>query len=97
MIVLTLAEALQVRGKSPNKPGSIIEPIPLKNGLFMLGEQVLNDPANADIKSYLEARSGRVVNVSDVYQGDEVIVNPIAGSPLSVRAVQVGDELKKNG
>ena len=45
LIILTAAEADKVRGMS--SPMAAIEPILLKDGTFMLGVEVLADPAHA--------------------------------------------------
>jgi len=45
LIILTAAEADKVRGKS--SPMAAIEPILLKDGSYMLGVEVLTDPAHA--------------------------------------------------
>ncbi|MEX0853644.1 MAG: hypothetical protein WD036_10250 [Bauldia sp.] len=63
MIILTAAEADKVRGLSPTDPTAAIEPVPLKpapgsdpgDGTFLLSEQVLVDPAHADVRHFLAA------------------------------------------
>lgn len=55
MIILTAEEAEKVRGLSPTRPGHALDPVPLKDGRFMLGEQVLDDPAHADVRDLLAA------------------------------------------
>lgn len=53
MIILTASEAEKVRGLSPLKGGAALDPVPLKDDTFMLGEQVLDDPAHADVRDLL--------------------------------------------
>lgn len=44
LIVLTKAQADAIRGHS--SPFAAIEPVALKDGTFMIGEEVLTDPAH---------------------------------------------------
>jgi len=53
MIVLTREEAETVLGPSPIQPDSALEPVPLKDGTYVLPEDVLDDPANADVAAFL--------------------------------------------
>ncbi|MCW5719328.1 MAG: hypothetical protein KIS68_16030 [Bauldia sp.] len=53
MIILTTEQATKVRGRSPRDNGHALNPVPLKDGRFMLGEQVLNDPAHDDVQEFL--------------------------------------------
>lgn len=67
MIILTAAEADKVRGISPTNTRAAIDPIPLKDGTFMLGENVLNDPAHADAKTFLKTLPTVTVKASNIY------------------------------
>jgi hypothetical protein len=58
MILLTREEAESVLGPSPSHPASALEPAPLMDGTYVLPEDVLDDPANADVVGFL---SGKVV------------------------------------
>jgi hypothetical protein len=51
LIILTAAEADAVRGMS--SPTAAIEPVALKDGTFMLGVEVLTDPAHVKHLSML--------------------------------------------
>ena len=63
MIILTNEEAAKVRGISPTNSFAAIEPVPLKDGTYMLGEQVLADPAHADVETLLgKCARGSVVD-----------------------------------
>lgn len=55
MIILTAALADKVRGRSPSVSRSALWPIPLKDGTYFLPEEVLNDPAHADVTALLKA------------------------------------------
>lgn len=55
VIILTAAEAEAVRGNST--PIAAIEPVALKDGRFILGVEVLNDPAHAKHLSKLSGLS----------------------------------------
>lgn len=56
MIVLTSAEARRARGRSPRDPRVAIEPVPLRNGSWILPESVLEEAANGDIADWLSKR-----------------------------------------
>lgn len=51
MLVLDPDEADAIRGFS--RAGHAIAPVPLKDGRFMLGQEVLDDPAHEDVRGYL--------------------------------------------
>lgn len=51
MIVLDADEAHAVRGYS--REGHALAPVPLKDGRFMLGQEVFDDPAHEDVHAYL--------------------------------------------
>jgi hypothetical protein len=53
MISLTRADAESVLGPSPTHPHSALEPAPLKDGSYVLPEDVLDDEANADVHDFL--------------------------------------------
>lgn len=55
MIVLTAEEAAKIRGRSPRDRGRALDPVPLKDGRFMLGDEVLDDPAHEDVRDFLAA------------------------------------------
>lgn len=61
MIILTAAQATQVRGISPTVPSAGLWPVPLTDGTFMLPEAVLTDPAHADVKALLTPLAGKTV------------------------------------
>ncbi|CAB4165289.1 hypothetical protein UFOVP833_44 [uncultured Caudovirales phage] len=54
LVVLTEAEAAVVRGKSG--PMAEIMPIPLKDGTFILGTEVFDDPAHTNRVGWLKGR-----------------------------------------
>lgn len=53
MIILTLAQARAVRGRSQSHPYASLRPIPLKDGTYMLPEEVLDDPAHSWLKEVM--------------------------------------------
>lgn len=53
MIILDADQAAKVRGRSPRDDGHALDPVPLKDGRFMLGEGVLDDPAHEDVWDFL--------------------------------------------
>lgn len=53
MIILTPDQADLVRGVSPISPWAALDPVPLKDGTFILPEDVLADPAHADVADFL--------------------------------------------
>ncbi len=56
MIILTAADAAKVLGRSPPPYDyAALEPFPLKDGTYMLPEEVLLDPAHADVRDFLAA------------------------------------------
>lgn len=72
MIILTADEAANVRGRSPKDRGRAIEPVPLKDGRFMLGEEVLDDPSNTDVREFLASLPREPVEKLPVYSVDDV-------------------------
>jgi hypothetical protein len=65
MIILTAEDADKVAGLSPTNSHASIEPVPLKNGTFMLNEDVLDDPAHADVREFLQSLPKRPVPQSE--------------------------------
>lgn len=55
VIVLDPPEAEKVRGRSPKTGRCVLDPVPLKDGRFFLGAEVLDDPAHADVRDYLRS------------------------------------------
>lgn len=75
MIILTALERGQVLGISPTHSYAAIDPIPIKDGTFMLSEEAISDCCHADVKSFLETLPTREVDGSEFYvEGDEAIV-----------------------
>lgn len=56
MIVLTSAEARVVRGRSPRNPSVSIEPVPLRDGRWVVPETVLDELLNTDVSDWLRQR-----------------------------------------
>lgn len=71
MIILTEAEALKVIGISPSQRNAALNPIPLKDGTFMLNESVLSDPAHSDVRTFLSGLPKKTVLESNTYKEGE--------------------------
>lgn len=85
MIILTAAEADKVRGVSPSDNHRAIDPVPLKDGTFMLGEEVLADPAHADVKPFLAALpTVKTLDPALVYDPEK---RPADSADLSAKAL----------
>jgi hypothetical protein len=54
-IVLTAGQADHVRGPSISTPAAALNPIERQGGTFILGVEVLDDPAHIAHREYLEA------------------------------------------
>lgn len=86
VIVLTAAEMEKVRGRSPVKDGCEIDPVALKDGRFMLGPQVLDDPAHDDVREFLRSRPLVPLERLPLYgEDDQVPEAPIDAGRLAVR------------
>lgn len=55
IILLQAADAEHVRGPSSETPRASLQPLPLTDGRFYLGAEVLTDPAHAEFRDYLGA------------------------------------------
>lgn len=53
ILVLSVDDAAKVRGISPTDPNAVLDPVPLKDGTFMLGDEVLVDSAHSDVSQFL--------------------------------------------
>lgn len=72
MMILSADEAKQVRG--PSGPMASIEPVALTDGRFILGDEVLDDPAHAKFRDML----GKMpkINMDDVAKLKAVVKMP---------------------
>jgi hypothetical protein len=61
MIILTRSEAEYVLGVSPTHGYAALEPVPLPSGEYILPEDVLADPANTDVKNFLNTLPKREI------------------------------------
>lgn len=52
--------------------GHALNPIPLKDGTYVLPEEVLSDPAHAQHFNFLNARTKRTVLASEYYTESEI-------------------------
>lgn len=72
MIVLTADEAAKVTGRSPKDESKVLAPVALKDGTFMLGEEVLDDPAHQDVAALLALLPRVPIDKLPVYgEGDK--------------------------
>jgi len=56
VILLSGAHADNVRGPSAESPSmATLQPVALTDGRYILGVEVLSDPAHADVRDYLAA------------------------------------------
>jgi hypothetical protein len=55
VILLSADDAAHVRGMSDETPLASLQPLPLTDGRFYLGVEVLADPAHAEFHDYLSA------------------------------------------
>lgn len=69
MIILTAAQANRMRGRSALRSYAALYPWPLKDGTFMLPEEVLTDPAHADLRPFLLTLPTAAVDPSNMYDG----------------------------
>jgi hypothetical protein len=56
LIVLTEEEAKHVRGMAKGSSSAALDPIRLDDGRYILGEEVLSDPAHAEHLDFLAAK-----------------------------------------
>lgn len=89
MIVLTAGEAEKVRGRSPKDEGQALDPVPLKDGRFMLAEDVLDDPAHDDVRGFLAMLPRAALEELPAFgpddEGAAIDEEPPAARPLEVR------------
>jgi hypothetical protein len=71
MIILTAAQAAQVRGISPIDAGAALEPVALRDGTFYLPDEVIDDPAHADVKALLQACPKGAVVKANTYSSTQ--------------------------
>lgn len=87
MIVLTAEQASAVRGRSPEDAGAALDPVPLKDGRFMLGDEVLSDPAHEDVWPLLAKLPVEPVEKLPTYtEADDLPPKEERVASLSVRA-----------
>lgn len=78
MIVLTAEEADKVRGRSPKDATAALAPVALKDGRFILGDEVLDDPAHEDVRDFLASLPREPLEKLPVYTAEDLARQPIA-------------------
>lgn len=85
VLVLDPPEAEKVRGCSPKDGGCALDPVPLKDGRFFLGLEVLDDPAHEDVRDFL--RSMPLVDIEKLPRyGEDDMAEAKEPEPFKVRA-----------
>jgi hypothetical protein len=90
MIILTTEEAARVRGLSPKDPYARIEPILLKDGTYMLGEEVLEDTKHDDLIEILSNLPRKDLKELPIYTEEDLFDPPKF-------EVKVRDEFSRSG
>lgn len=90
MIILTEEEVIKVVGISPKDSYARIEPVPLKDGTYMLGEEVLEDPKHDDLMEILSNLPRKDIKELLVYTEEDLFDPPVF-------EFKVRDELSRSG
>jgi hypothetical protein len=93
-IILTAEQAEKVRGISPTNPNAALDPIPLKDGTFMLPKEVLTDPAHADVKELLSTLPLSTDIESKRYKPGDTVSAEVRNRP---RLEDVGTRVRLRG
>jgi hypothetical protein len=73
MIILTANDATKVRGISPSVSYAALNPAPLKDGTFALGDEVLFDRAHEDVRDFLVALPTTDVKETDRFSESDTL------------------------
>jgi len=79
MIILTAEQADKVRGISPTHKFAALNPVPLKDGTYMLPEEVLDDLAHIDVRLFLLTLPKASVSKALMY-GTSSLEDPVKAS-----------------
>jgi len=94
-LILTAEEADKVRGRSPKDAGCAIDPRPMKDGRFILGAEVLDDPAHEDVRDFLASLPRAEIEKLPLYEPEDIRAEePAEVARLSVRAFDTEREAK---
>jgi len=77
-LILTADEADKVRGLSPRKSGAALAPVALKDGRFILGPEVLDDPAHDDVRDFLASLPREPLEKLPIYTEEDLARQPVA-------------------
>lgn len=83
VLTLTAEEAEKIRGRSPKDNGCVIDPRPLKDGRFILGLGVLDDPAHEDARDFLRSLPREPLEKLPVYTEEDLDV------PVQIEAARL--------
>lgn len=72
-LVLDAEQAEKVRGLSPSKDGAVLAPRSLKDGRFILGPEVLDDPAHEDVWDFLASLPREPLEKLPIYTEDDAL------------------------
>ena len=87
MIVLTAEEAEKIKGRSPRDSGHAILPVPLTDGRFILGEEVLDDPAHDDVRDFLAAMPREPLETLPIYTEKDAPPEVVEAATLTERTL----------
>jgi hypothetical protein len=94
VIVLTQEEASKVRGISPLTGSDEIDPMPLEDGRFFLGVEVLEDPAHEDVREFLASLPREPLEKLPVYtEADEQLATEEVASFKTRAAIWTREEI----
>jgi len=86
VLVLDPPEAAKVRGRSPKDGGCAIDPVPLKDGRFFLGLEVLDDPAHEDVRPFLRSMPLVDLEKLPLYTEDDKRPDAVEAASFKTRA-----------
>lgn len=93
-LVLTAEEAEKVRGRSTKDAGCALVPAPLKDGRFILGPEVLDDPAHDDVRDFLASLPREPLEKLPIYtEADEPPVAEEVASFKTRAAIWTREEI----
>jgi len=86
VLVLEPSQAAKVRGRSPKDGGCALDPVPLKDGRFFLGLEVLDDPAHEDVRFFLRSMPLVDLEKLPLYTEDDKRPDAVEAASFKTRA-----------